>query len=105
MLFTSALFVWAYLPLTVLGFFLLGRWSIKMTAAWLFLASVAFYSVWIPEFTLLLMASIVANYGFGLSIGATRSRHWMALGVTGKLVVPLPVEPLWSLTVPPQPLM
>lgn len=87
MLFTSALFVWAYLPLTVLGFFLLGRWSMKMAAAWLFLASVAFYSVWMPEFTLLLMASIVTNYAIGVRIGATRSKHWMVLGVTANLLL------------------
>lgn len=87
MLFTSALFVWAYLPVTVVGFFMLARLSTKIAAAWLFLASVAFYSVWMPEFTLLLMVSIAANYAFGLRIGATRSKHWMVLGVTANLLL------------------
>jgi alginate O-acetyltransferase complex protein AlgI len=86
-LFTSALFAWVYLPLVVGGFFLIGRWSQRGAALWLFLASVAFYSVWMPEFTALLMASIVFNFWVGRTLSITKHRGWLILGVAVNILV------------------
>jgi alginate O-acetyltransferase complex protein AlgI len=68
MLFTTATFVLLYLPLTLLGFFLLGRRSPSAAAGWLFLASLFFYGYWMPQFTLLLLLSIGMNFWVGLRI-------------------------------------
>lgn len=87
MLFTSALFAWVYLPIVLAGFFLIGRWSERGAALWLFVASLAFYAVWMPEFTLLLLASITFNYVVGQRIGALRSKAWLTFGVTCNLVL------------------
>lgn len=87
MLFTSALFAWVYLPIVLAGFFLVGRWSERGAALWLFLASLVFYAAWMPEFTLLLLASITFNYVVGQRIGAVRSRSWLVFGVTINLVL------------------
>ncbi|MDP3168467.1 MAG: MBOAT family protein [Hydrogenophaga sp.] len=87
MLFTSALFAWVYLPIVLAGFFIIGRWSERGAAAWLFLASLVFYAAWMPEFTLLLMVSITFNYVVGQRIGALRSKAWLTFGVTINLLL------------------
>ena len=92
MLFTTAAFLLLYLPLTLAGFFLLGRWRPSAAAAWLLLASLVFYAHWMPAFTLLLLASIVANFWLGRQIvHALRAgrrpsaRWWLAIGVSMNL--------------------
>ena len=72
MLFTTAVFFCAFLPLTLLGFFVLGRVRPALAAAWLFAASVFFYGWWMPAFTLLLLGSIVFNFTVGVAIGKAR---------------------------------
>jgi alginate O-acetyltransferase complex protein AlgI len=88
MLFTTTVFVLAFLPLTLIGFFVFGRKSPPGAAAWVFAASLFFYGYWMPQYTLLLLASIVVNFGVGLQIAratsATKpstSRAWLALGI------------------------
>lgn len=88
MLFTTTVFVLAFLPLTLLGFFVLGRKSPQTAAAWLFFASLFFYGYWMPQYTLLLLASIVVNFGVGLQIARTASsakplasRAWLTIGI------------------------
>lgn len=87
MLFTSALFAWVYLPVVLAGFFAIGRFSEGGAALWLFLASLAFYAAWMPEFTLLLLASICFNFVVGRRIGASRSRAWLTFGVSANLLL------------------
>ncbi len=70
MLFTTAAFALVFLPLTLLGFYLVGRYSRTGAAAWLLLASLAFYGYWMPVFTALLIASIAVNFGIGLKLVA-----------------------------------
>ncbi|WP_263771540.1 MBOAT family O-acyltransferase [Propionivibrio soli] len=98
MLFTSAAFFCVYLPVVFAGYYVLGgRWPLA-AAAWLFGASVAFYGYWMPEFTLLLLGSIVWNFVVGKHIGTLdplggderkrrRAKRWLIIGVTGDLVV------------------
>lgn len=97
MLFTTATFVLLYLPVTLIGFFLIGGRSHAAAAGWLFLSSLFFYGYWMPLFTLLLVASIGVNFGIGLRIlrargggandhpASTATRRWLALGVTFNL--------------------
>lgn len=87
MLFTSALFAWVYLPIVLAGFFVIGKWSERGAALWLFLASLVFYAAWMPEFTLLLLVSITFNYVVGQRIGALRSKAWLTVGVTINLLL------------------
>ncbi|WP_332740838.1 MBOAT family O-acyltransferase [Hydrogenophaga sp.] len=87
MLFTSALFAWVYLPIVLAGFFVIGKWSERGAALWLFLGSLVFYAAWMPEFTLLLLVSITFNYVVGQRIGAQRSKAWLTAGVTTNLLL------------------
>jgi alginate O-acetyltransferase complex protein AlgI len=64
MLFTSPEFLLVFLPVTLLGFHLLrvaGRR--QFCVPWLFLASMAFYAWWSPRFLILLIVSMLVNWG------------------------------------------
>jgi alginate O-acetyltransferase complex protein AlgI len=77
MLFNSLAFVFLYLPITLGGFFLLGRRSPLAAAAWLAMASLFFYGWWNPAYVGLLAASMVFNYWLGVRIvraGAASAR-------------------------------
>ncbi len=63
MLFNSWIFLLGFLPVTLAGFFLLGRRSPFMSAAWLAGASLFFYGWWDLRYVPLLLASICFNYG------------------------------------------
>jgi len=66
LLFTSGEFLFVFLPVTLLVFFAAARFVGKgAAAAWLALASLAFYGYWRIEHTALLVGSIVFNYAFG----------------------------------------
>ena len=75
MLFNSYVFLFAYLPITVAGFFILGRRSQLWAAAWLAGASLFFYGWWDYRYLPLLLGSILFNYGCAALLGAGRIRH------------------------------
>ncbi len=62
MLFNSPPFLFLFLPITMLGYHLLGRYGRRPVIAWLAAASVFFYAVWNPVFVFFLLGSIVVNY-------------------------------------------
>src|SRR5471030_1934027 len=68
MLFNSYVFIFAFLPVTLAGFFLLGRFQPKLAAAWLAAASLFFYGWWNPLYVGLLTLSICFNYVCGMAI-------------------------------------
>ncbi|EHR73436.1 putative membrane protein involved in D-alanine export [Burkholderiales bacterium JOSHI_001] len=87
MLFTTSTFILLFLPLTLLGFFAIGRRSPQGAAAWLLAMSLLFYSHWQPRHSLLLLASIAMNFLLGrrISLGGDGARPWTALGVSVNL--------------------
>jgi D-alanyl-lipoteichoic acid acyltransferase DltB (MBOAT superfamily) len=94
MLFNSQAFIFLFLPLTLLGFFVLGRISMKLAAGWLAAASLFFYGWWSPAYVALLLASILGNFFSGTAIarahaaGQTqRSRRLLTLAVIANLAL------------------
>ncbi len=86
MLFNSYVFIFIFLPLTLLGFFALGRRGHRELAiAWLVLASLFFYGWWNPVYLLLLLASIVVNYSLGRSLSHRSSKPLLGLGIAFNL--------------------
>jgi len=69
MLFNSYEFLFAYLPLVLLGYFLAARQSARLGCWWLALSSLVFYAWWNYVFLPLLLASIAFNYLCGSFIG------------------------------------
>jgi alginate O-acetyltransferase complex protein AlgI len=92
MLFNSHAFIFLFLPVTLIGYFLLGRFSNLAPVVWLALASLAFYSVSNWQFVALLLGSIAFNYFVGLllitrKLPARRRFAVLTLGVAGDLLV------------------
>jgi alginate O-acetyltransferase complex protein AlgI len=75
MLFNSPEFILLFLPIVLLMFFWIGRYSIKLSAYWLFIASLSFYSWWNPLDVPLLLTSIVFNYSVGRYLAAKSYLH------------------------------
>jgi D-alanyl-lipoteichoic acid acyltransferase DltB (MBOAT superfamily) len=83
-LFNSYVFIFAFLPITLAVFYLLGAYWRRADAAvtWLVLASLFFYGWWDPRYLALIIASMAFNYRVGLSLSRSlegRGRRRSAL--------------------------
>ena len=65
MLFNSYPFLFGFLPIILLGFYLLRQRSREAAILWLTLGSLFFYGWWAPAYLPLILLSIAMNYGFG----------------------------------------
>lgn len=66
MLFNSYIFILAFLPAAVLGFYALGRSGIpRAPTLWLLGCSLFFYAYWNPVYLALLVFSICFNFAVG----------------------------------------
>jgi len=61
MLFNSLEFLFLYLPLVFVFFVLLGRVHRALAGAWLVAASIYFHGYFLPQYTYLLIFSILAR--------------------------------------------
>ena len=67
MVFSSSVFMFAFLPVVLVAYFLVPGRVAKNT--WLLLASLVFYAWGEPVYILLMIASILANWTFGVALG------------------------------------
>jgi len=79
-LFNSHIFIFLFLPLTLVVFFGLGRLNPKLAAGWLAVASLFFYGWWNPAYVALLLGSIVFNFTAGTAIARAQARGDTASG-------------------------
>ena len=70
MIFSSPLFLFAFLPIVIVSYYLMPPWA-KNT--FLLLASLIFYAWGEPFYVVLLVASITGNYLFGLSLAQVKT--------------------------------
>lgn len=86
MLFTSAAFLFVFLPLTLALFVIAKERQLnRYLPHLLIVASLVFYGAWDARYLILLLASIAFNYFLGLRIINTRSRSALCLGITVNL--------------------
>jgi alginate O-acetyltransferase complex protein AlgI len=86
MLFNSFIFVFLFLPVTLVGFYMAAQYGRRPAVAWLVAASIVFYGWWEPAFVILLLASIIWNYSIGLGIQSSEGNQkkqslLLALGI------------------------
>jgi alginate O-acetyltransferase complex protein AlgI len=86
MLFNSYEFIFLFLPIALIGFWLLSAAKqYSLVTFWLILLSLFFYFVWSPKFLLLLIASITVNWSIGELLARQReklpSQEQMAIGI------------------------
>ena len=65
MVFSSTIFLFAFLPITLVGYYLLGR---RLKNVFLLIASLLFYAWGEPKFVFVMMGSILVNHCFALVI-------------------------------------
>ena len=95
MLFNSYEYLIYFLPLTLAGFFVLGRARASFAVGALVAASLFFYGWWNPRYLPLILGSIGFNFGVGVLLrrahaaagGATRARALLAFGVGANLAL------------------
>ena len=73
MVFSSAVFLFAFLPLTLSGYYFLPR---RFRNGFLTLMSLLFYAWGEPKFVLIMILSILMNYGFGLMVARRQEASW-----------------------------
>ncbi len=88
LLFSSSIFLFLFLPLVIIGYHLLHE---RYRIYFLTLASLFFYAWGEPKYILVMLGSILANYGFGLLLHASADkkgiarRIWLILAVVSNL--------------------
>ena len=92
MLFSSTVFVFAFLPAVLAAFlWLQGRELVRASFALLVLASLFFYAWWRPDYLPILAGSILFNYVWGRLLGRSRAsgagRALLAVGVVANLAL------------------
>lgn len=87
MLFNSYEFVFAFLPIVLLGFFLIGRRNNTLAALFLGGSSLLFYAWFNPESVPILLISIFFNYYLGLKISNNHSLLTLRFAIFCNLAV------------------
>jgi D-alanyl-lipoteichoic acid acyltransferase DltB (MBOAT superfamily) len=94
MLFNSYEFIFLFLPITLAGFFWIGRFGQEAAIGWLVVASLFFYGWWNPVYLWLILGLTLANFAIGRQLGHAYTQHrrsigrfWLILGVGGNLAV------------------
>ena len=88
MLFNSAVFIAGFLPVVLLGFFLLaGTGRQRLAGVWLTMSSLVFYGWWNPGYVPLLLGSMAFNYLLGGYLLKRPSRAMMVLGISANLLL------------------
>ena len=90
MLFSSAVFLYIFLPITLAGYFLCP--NIRWKNYWLLVASLFFFAWGGISFSIILIGSIVANYFFGIRLQKNIENHqkaylWLVLGVSVNILL------------------
>ena len=88
MVFSSLEFIYLFLPVTLAGFLLLRHFeSERGIIAWLIGASLFFYGWWNPWYLVLLISSVLVNYGLHRLLIRDKNPLILGLGIAGNLLV------------------
>ncbi len=87
MLFQSEIFVFAFLPVVLIAFHFLSRYSRSTSLALLILSSLFFYGWHTPSYVLLILSSVVFNYAVGYSLSSTKSKQILFFGIFANLAL------------------
>jgi D-alanyl-lipoteichoic acid acyltransferase DltB (MBOAT superfamily) len=92
MLFSSGVFIFLFLPATLLGFHLASKIGRRVEFAWLAIASLFFYGYWDARYLFVLVGSILVNFWFSRRIADAvgdegKSRAWVFAAVVANLLL------------------
>lgn len=81
MLFYAFEFMYLFLPVAVIGYYLVGGRSRKAAVKWIVACSLFFYGWWNPVYVIFLAGSILFNYWTGLVLRERKSRLMLIFGI------------------------
>lgn len=93
MLFNSYVFIFAFLPISLSGYYALSlAWGARAAKTWLILASIVYYGWWNPANVILVSLLMLFNFAYGKLLWSTRgnpaqNRLLLVLGVAANLLV------------------
>jgi alginate O-acetyltransferase complex protein AlgI len=88
MLFSSPEFIFAFLPVSLLLYFLLAnRFNYFYAKSWLLVASLFFYAYWNPANVFIIIISCVANYAVGKRLLQTKNSRLLFVSIALNLLV------------------
>ncbi len=94
MLFNSYVFIFLFLPITLLIYFGLNKWKlIRASIFWLIFVSFVYYGWWNPKYVLLIVGSILFNYTIGTWLKRNRNtdrlkrKFLLIIGIFGDLLL------------------
>ncbi|MBT3605769.1 MAG: MBOAT family protein [Candidatus Latescibacteria bacterium] len=73
MLFNSYIYILLFLPIALLGYYWLAKFSDSVSKTWLVLASLFFYAYWVPTYLFLIIGSMLGNYTLATNMLKARS--------------------------------
>ena len=87
MVFSSIAFLFYFLPIVLLLYYTVCRFSIRLRNIFLLAASLFFYGWGEPYYILLLIGSCVFNWAVALALSKWRNadRIWLVIGCAGNL--------------------
>lgn len=87
MLFNSYIFIFLFLPVTLIIFFAIGsRGNHQIANSWLVVSSLFFYGWWNPVYLFLIIISILFNYFIGIFL-CKKSKHQNKISVNNRLLL------------------
>lgn len=90
MLFNSHEFIFVFLPLSLLGYYIIGgRLHHRLAVCWLVFMSLCYYAWWNPAYVSLIVLSMLFNYSIGLSLMSSTipKRALLAVGIIANLAL------------------
>lgn len=93
LLFNSYGFIFLFLPVTLIGFFVLAHFRcLRLATVWLTLASLFFYGYWNASYVILLLVSVIGNFLIGIYLnrkepGGLKAKGILWLGITFNLCI------------------
>ncbi len=87
MLFYSFEFIYLFFPISLVGYFFLGKRSKHISVIWMVACSIFFYGWWNPKYVPFLVGSLLFNYYYGLLLRSSRTKLLLYLGVAINLLL------------------
>ena len=82
MVYSTYTFVLCFLPIVLIGYYLLAKISNRIyQKTFLLLASLFFYGFYNPYYLFIIISSIVVNYGLAQLIQRKRSKVYLIMGI------------------------
>ncbi len=95
MVFSSLLFLFRFLPIVLLGYYILPK---KFRNLFLLILSLVFYAWGEPTFVILMLVSIVVNYIGGIAVDSKRGSRWAKIALLLTVIVDIGLLAIFKYT-------